>query len=76
MKIFSCFESHIGTTYTFYHIKVSSKAKTKSASKLILEKLKEKPEKIPKPTREEMVNMFRTAWTSATASIDVPHAFK
>ena len=43
---------------------------------LMLEKLRQNPESIPSPSRDEMMKMFDTSWTKVCAEIDTGSVFK
>ena len=60
---------------TTYH-RPSKSAYRQGESQLMLEKLRENPEKIPQPSRDEMVTMFQRAWDETIESTSNVHAFK
>ena len=43
---------------------------------LMLDKLQLEPDKIPTPTRYEIMTMFSKSWAKAMSSINLPRAFK
>ena len=63
----------VNGTYLHHDLKSSYRQKE---SLLMIEKLRSNPNKIPSPSRDEIMQMIKSAWNETVSKVDIHSVFK